>query len=51
MTEEVLLRSADTRASHCRRHVVAWHGGDLQLFSRVRTLSMGTVHFRPNPPH
>jgi PilZ domain len=30
---------------------VAWHGGDLQLFSRVRTLSMGGVFISvPNPP-
>jgi len=30
---------------------VAWHGGDLQLFSRVRTLSMGGLFISvPNPP-
>src|SRR5258706_274947 len=30
---------------------VAWHGGDLQLFSRVRTLSMGGLFISvPDPP-
>ncbi len=30
---------------------VAWHGGDLQLFSRVRTLGMrGLFISVPNPP-
>src|SRR5205814_388729 len=30
---------------------VAWHGGDLQLFSRVRTLSMGGLFIPvPDPP-
>jgi hypothetical protein len=30
---------------------VAWHGGDLQLFSRVRTLSMGGLFISvPTPP-
>jgi hypothetical protein len=30
---------------------VAWHGGDLQLLSRVRTLSMGGLFISaPNPP-
>src|SRR6202040_450284 len=30
---------------------VAWHGGDLQLFSRVRTLGMGGLFISvPNPP-
>jgi len=30
---------------------VAWHGADLQLFSRVRTLSMGGLFISvPNPP-
>jgi PilZ domain len=31
--------------------MVAWHGGDLQLFSRVRTISMGGLFVSvPNPP-
>jgi hypothetical protein len=30
---------------------VAWHGGDLQFSSRVRTLSMGGLFISvPNPP-
>jgi hypothetical protein len=30
---------------------VAWHGGDLQLFSRVRTIGMGGLFVStPNPP-
>src|SRR5258708_21045153 len=30
---------------------VAWHGGDLQLFSRVRTIAMGGLLIAaPNPP-
>jgi hypothetical protein len=30
---------------------VAWYGGDLQLFSRVRTLSMGGLFISaPDPP-
>lgn len=30
---------------------VAWHGGDLQLFSRVQTIGMGGVFIStPNPP-
>lgn len=30
---------------------VAWHGGDLQLFSRVRTISMGGLFIAvANPP-
>jgi hypothetical protein len=30
---------------------VAWHGGDLQLSSRVRTLGMGGLFIStPNPP-
>jgi len=30
---------------------VAWHGGDLQLFSRVRTLGMGGLFISvPDPP-
>jgi hypothetical protein len=30
---------------------VAWHGGDLQLFSRVKTLGMGGLFISvPNPP-
>jgi hypothetical protein len=30
---------------------VAWHGGDLQLFSRVRTIGMGGLFISvPNPP-
>jgi hypothetical protein len=30
---------------------VAWHGGDLQLFSRVRTLGMGGLFISvPHPP-
>jgi hypothetical protein len=31
--------------------LVTWHGGDLQLFSRVQTLSMGGLFLSaPNPP-
>jgi hypothetical protein len=30
---------------------VVWHGGDLQLFSRVRTIGMGGLFISvPNPP-
>jgi hypothetical protein len=30
---------------------VAWHGGDLQLFSRVHTIGMGGLFVStPNPP-
>jgi len=30
---------------------VTWHGGDLQLFSRVRTIAMGGLFIAaPNPP-
>jgi hypothetical protein len=30
---------------------VAWHGGDLQLFSRVRTIGLGGLFISaPNPP-
>lgn len=30
---------------------VVWHGGDLQLFSRVKTLGMGGLFISaPNPP-
>ena len=30
---------------------VAWHGGDLQLFSRVETIGMGGLFIStPNPP-
>jgi hypothetical protein len=30
---------------------VAWHGGDLQLFSRVKTIGMGGLFIAvPNPP-
>ena len=30
---------------------VAWHGGDLQLFSRVRTIGIGGLFIStPNPP-
>jgi hypothetical protein len=29
---------------------VAWHGGDLQLFSRVRTLSMGGLFISVSDP-
>jgi hypothetical protein len=31
--------------------LVSWHGADLQLFSRVKTLGMGGLYIAaPNPP-
>src|SRR5947199_10539648 len=42
MAEEVLCKKRQyPRISLPKGMRVAWHGGDLQLFSRVRTLSMG----------
>lgn len=51
--------SAEQLCSPKRRHprvvlpkgmFVVWHGGDLQLFSRVKTLSMGGLFIStPNP--
>ena len=42
MTEELHRQERRyPRISLPKGMYVAWHGGDLQLFSRVRTLSMG----------
>src|SRR5712664_3248834 len=52
MTEEVLRpKRRYPRISLPKGMRVAWHGGDLQLFSRVRTLSMGGLFISvPDPP-
>ena len=52
MTNEVLrLNRRYSRISLPRGMRVAWHGGDLQLFSRVRTLGMGGLFISaPDPP-
>jgi hypothetical protein len=52
MTEEVPPRKRRyPRISLPKGMRVAWHGGDLQLFSRVRTLGMGGLFISvPNPP-
>jgi len=52
MTEEVLRpKRRYPRISLPKGMRVAWHGGDLQLFSRVRTRGMGGLFISvPNPP-
>src|SRR5947209_19638404 len=52
MAEEVLCQKRRyLRISLPKGMRVAWHGGDLQLFSRVRTLGMGGLFISvPNPP-
>ena len=52
MTEKVPgQKRRQPRISLPKGMYVAWHGGDLQLFSRVRTLSMGGLFISvPNPP-
>ncbi len=52
MTEEVLRQNRRySRISLPKGMRVVWHGGDLQLFSRVRTLGMGGLFISvPDPP-
>ncbi len=52
MTEEVLRQKRRCpRISLPKGMRVAWHGGDLQLFSRVRTLGRGGLFISiPDPP-
>jgi hypothetical protein len=52
MTEEVLRQNRrHSRISLPKGMRVVWHGGDLQLFSRVRTLGMGGLFISvPDPP-
>ena len=52
MTEEVVCQKRQyPRISLPKGMRVAWHGGDLQLFSRVRTLGMGGLFISaPDPP-
>src|SRR5258706_9623660 len=51
MTDEVLRQRRYPRISLPKGMRVAWHGGDLQLFSRVRTLGMGGLFISvPDPP-
>ena len=52
MTEEVLSQKRRyPRISLPKGMRVAWHGGDLQLFSRVRTLGRGGLFISiSNPP-
>src|SRR5260370_18022353 len=52
MTEEVLRQNRRySRISLPKDMRVFWHGGDLQLFSRVRTLGMGGLFISaPGPP-
>ena len=51
MTEEVLRQKRQyPRISLPKGMRVAWHGGDLQLFSRVRTLGVEDCSFPSHPP-
>jgi len=51
MTEEVVSQKRQYPRIFLPKGMrVAWHGGDLQLFSRVRMLSMGDCSF-PFPIH
>jgi len=51
MTEEVLRQKRQyPRISLPKGMRVAWHGGDLQLFSRVRTLGMGGLFISVSGP-
>jgi hypothetical protein len=51
MTEELLgQKRRYPRITLPKGMYVAWHGGDLQFFSRVRTLGMGGLFISvPNP--
>jgi len=52
MTDEAIRKKRKyPRISLPKGMRVAWHGGDLQLFSRVRTLGRGGLFISiPNPP-
>jgi hypothetical protein len=52
MTHEAICQKRKyARISLPKGMRVAWHGGDLQLFSRVRTLGMGGLFISvPDPP-
>ena len=51
MTEEVLCKKRQyLRISLPKGMRVAWHGGDLQPFSRVRTLGMGGLFISVSDP-
>jgi len=51
MTEEVLRQKRQyPRIALPKGMRVAWHGGDLQLFSRVRTLGMGGLFISASDP-
>src|SRR5258708_12333222 len=52
VTEEATPRKRKYRRISLPKGMrVAWHGGDLQLFSRVRTLGMGGLFISvPDPP-
>ena len=52
MTDEAIRKKCKyARMSLPKGMRVVWHGGDLQLFSRVRTLSMGGLFISvPDPP-
>jgi len=52
MTDEAIRKKRKyARISLPKGMRVVWHGGDLQLFSRVRTLSMGGLFISvPDPP-
>ncbi len=52
MTQEATSRKRKYRRISLPKGMrVPWHGGDLQLFSRVRTLGMGGLFISvPDPP-
>jgi hypothetical protein len=52
MTDEAICKKRKyARISLPKGMRVAWHGADLQLFSRVRTLGRGGLFIAvPNPP-
>ncbi len=52
MTDEAICQKRRyLRISLPKGMRVAWYGGDLQLFSRVRTLGMGGLFISaPDPP-
>jgi hypothetical protein len=52
MTDEAIRQKRKyARISLPKGMRVVWHGGDLQLFSRVRTLGRGGLFISvPNPP-
>ena len=51
MAEEVLCKKRQCPLISLPKGMrVAWHGGDLQLFSRVRTLGMGGLFISVSDP-